>query len=58
MKFHEIHSTESIDRRYLGKMDKLGLDLLKKMLRMDPSERITPEQALSHPYFSRLATPL
>lgn len=42
MKFHEIHSTESIDRRYLGKMDKLGLDLLKKMLRMDPSERITP----------------
>lgn len=34
-------------------MDKLGIDLLKKMLRMDPSARITAEEALNHPFFNR-----
>ena len=38
-------------------MDKLGLDLLKKMLKMDPTERISAEQALNHPYFNRISTP-
>ena len=41
MKFPEIHTLESIERRYVGKIDKLGIDLLKKMLKMDPSARIT-----------------
>ena len=53
MKFPEIYNLESIDRRYLGKIDKQGLDLLKKMLKMDPKQRITPEEALNHPYFQK-----
>jgi len=28
----------------------LGLDLLEKMLKFDPSDRITIEEALEHPY--------
>ena len=27
------------------------MDLLKKMLKKDPEERITAEAALAHPYF-------
>lgn len=53
----QINVIESIDRRYNGKIDKLGLDLLKKMLRMDPAERITAEQALSHAYFNKIQSP-
>jgi serine/threonine protein kinase len=34
-------------------VDKQGVDLLKKMLKMDPSMRITAEEALAHPYFQR-----
>ena len=39
----QIHAIESIDRRYFGKIDKTGLDLMKKMLKMDPDARITAE---------------
>jgi len=41
MKFPEIQTLETIERRYIGKIDKLGIDLLKKMLKMDPSARIS-----------------
>ncbi len=33
------------------KFDELTMDLLKKMLKINPEERITAEQALNHPYF-------
>ena len=33
------------------RLDKFVLDLMKKMLKTDPEERITAEAALSHPYF-------
>lgn len=41
MKFPDINTLETLDRRYFGKIDKLGLDLLKKMLKMDPKSRIS-----------------
>lgn len=31
-------------------IDELGLDLLDKMLKCNPAERITAKQALQHPY--------
>ena len=40
MKFPEIHNIDSIQRKYFGKIDKQGLDLLKLMLKMDPKQRI------------------
>jgi cyclin-dependent kinase 8/11 len=35
----------------------LAADLLKKMLTFDPNQRITAEQALSHPYFRESPLP-
>jgi serine/threonine protein kinase len=37
--------------------DPLAMDLLSSMLRMDPDERITAAEALSHPYFASAAGP-
>jgi len=34
------------------KLDADGLDLLDKLLRMNPAERITAKKALEHPYFN------
>ena len=37
--------------------DPLVLDLLRKMLVVDPDRRITVEQALAHPYFAAYHDP-
>lgn len=36
------------------KLDSLGLDLLDKMLKINPKERITLDECLIHPYFKDL----
>eukprot|EP01088_Endostelium_zonatum_P015848 TRINITY_DN4052_c0_g1_i1.p1 TRINITY_DN4052_c0_g1~~TRINITY_DN4052_c0_g1_i1.p1 ORF type:complete len:352 (+),score=71.40 TRINITY_DN4052_c0_g1_i1:217-1272(+) len=50
---------ESIPLRDLvpGLTEDSGYDLLDKMLRYEPSERISAEAALSHPYFNEVILP-
>jgi cyclin-dependent kinase len=36
------------------RLDKLGLDLLFKMMEYDPSKRISADEAMKHPYFDDL----
>jgi len=35
----------------------MAVDLLEKLLVMDPDRRLTAEQALTHPYFANYADP-
>ena len=39
---------------YNRNIDDVGLDLLSKMIQLDPSKRISAKQALQHPYFNEL----
>jgi len=41
----------NLDAPEYESVDPLVMDLLKKMLKINPEERITADQALSHPYF-------
>jgi cyclin-dependent kinase-like len=36
MKFPEINKPETLERRYLGKLSKKALNIMKVMLKMDP----------------------
>jgi cyclin-dependent kinase-like len=51
LKFPEISKPETLEKRYFGKIDKLGLNLMQRFLAMDPSQRITAAEALLHPFF-------
>ena len=35
----------------------MAVDLLEKLLVIDPDHRLTAEQALAHPYFANYANP-
>ncbi|EGR28842.1 hypothetical protein IMG5_167940 [Ichthyophthirius multifiliis] len=54
MKFPEINKPESIERKYLGKLSKKALNLMKLMLKMDPQDRISVEEALKHQFFDEI----
>lgn len=53
LKYSELRP-EPLDRRFLGKMKKAGLNLMRRLLEYNPSLRITTEEALSHPFFDEL----
>jgi cyclin-dependent kinase-like len=54
MKFPEINKPETLERRYLGKLSKKALNIMKLMLKMDPLERISVEDAMKHSYFDEI----
>eukprot|EP01015_Nassula_variabilis_P030145 TRINITY_DN6589_c0_g1_i15.p1 TRINITY_DN6589_c0_g1~~TRINITY_DN6589_c0_g1_i15.p1 ORF type:complete len:102 (-),score=29.47 TRINITY_DN6589_c0_g1_i15:60-365(-) len=47
----EPQEAESL-KTLVPRLDDDGVDLLGKMLRCNPAERITAKNALSHPYFN------
>lgn len=51
MKFPDIQNLDPIDKKYFGKIEQKGLAFIKALLRMDPKDRLTAEEALNHPYF-------
>lgn len=51
IKFPKIKTLDSLELKYFGKLSPKGLGLLKGLLKMAPSERLTAVDALKHPYF-------
>lgn len=48
---------ETLQSRYVGKMSNLGIEFMCSLLKMEPRQRPTAEQALRHPYFESLSLP-
>ena len=45
---------QTLEKRYLGKMSKIGIDFLKGLLEIDPNKRLKSEMLFNHPYFKEL----
>lgn len=54
LKFPEISRVETVERRYLNKLNKLALDFMQGLLKMDPNDRMSAPEALQHPFFGDL----
>lgn len=52
-KLPQVNNPTTLRARYSKIMDDDQIDLIEKMLEMDPLDRITAKKALDHPYFSK-----
>lgn len=46
LKFPDLSKPETLEKRYMSSLSKKALSLMLGLLRMDPAERLTGEQAL------------
>lgn len=54
LKFPDISHPETLEVRYAAVMNDIEIDLMRRLLEMDPYQRITARQALNHEYFDDL----
>jgi serine/threonine protein kinase len=54
LKFPEIINPETLEARYAAVMNEHEIDLMKKMLLMDPRKRITARESIEHDWFDNL----
>jgi serine/threonine protein kinase len=54
LKFPEISHPETIEARYAAVMNDIEIELMQKMLEMDPYQRIKAREAIEHEYFDDL----
>uniref|UniRef100_A0A8C1WWT6 Cyclin-dependent kinase-like 5 n=1 Tax=Cyprinus carpio TaxID=7962 RepID=A0A8C1WWT6_CYPCA len=57
LRFPSVSHPQTLDRRYLGIINGLMLDLVKNLLCLNPTERFLTEQCLNHPVFQGLRGP-
>jgi len=57
LKFPDMSSPETLEKRYCRKVSKSGLSFMKGVLLMEPMKRITAAEALKNPYFETYFTP-
>ncbi|KAH0520335.1 Cyclin-dependent kinase-like 5 [Microtus ochrogaster] len=51
LRFPAVNHPQSLERRYLGILNSVLLDLMKNLLKLDPADRYLTEQCLNHPTF-------
>lgn len=51
LKFPDVSKPETLEKRYVGKASSQVIDLMIKLMHMDPNYRITALEALNHEYF-------
>ncbi|NWH73541.1 CDKL5 protein, partial [Piaya cayana] len=51
LQFPAVNHPQSLERRYLGILSGVLLDLMKNLLKLDPADRYLTEQCLNHPSF-------
>ncbi|XP_008105494.2 cyclin-dependent kinase-like 5 isoform X1 [Anolis carolinensis] len=51
LRFPAVNHPQSLERRYLGILSGVILDLMKNLLKLDPADRYLTEQCLNHPAF-------
>ncbi|XP_029459198.1 cyclin-dependent kinase-like 5 isoform X2 [Rhinatrema bivittatum] len=51
LRFPAVNHPQSLERRYLGIINSVLLDLMKNLLKLNPSDRYLTEQSLNHPTF-------
>ena len=54
LKFPAISNPETLEKKYVGKLPQKAISLMQGMLKMDPQQRITVFESLTHPYFDEL----
>jgi len=57
LKFPDISKPETLEKRYMSSLSKKALSLMIGLLKMNPAERLTGEQALQHPWFDDIRDP-
>lgn len=56
LKFPDMSSPETLEKRYCRKINKTALSFMKGVLAMEPLKRLTASEALRHPYFETYGT--
>ena len=51
LKFPGVGNPETLEKKYIGKLPQKAISLMQGMLKMDPKERLTAFEALTHPFF-------
>ena len=57
LKFPDVSKPETLEKRYTGTMSNKALSLMIGLLKMNPADRLTGEEALRHHYFDDIREP-
>jgi cyclin-dependent kinase-like len=54
LKLPNVPNPETLEKKYTGKLANKALNLMQGMLKMDPKERLSAIECLTHSYFDDL----